>query len=287
MSSCERGMGWHRDLADTRDYRPDHPAVHKLLQAAGRGEARSRRPPSSIDLREFLPPPDDQGSLNASTAFAVLALVAYFEARAHGRPLDAARLFLYQMTLKLLRVTGNASADLRTAFKALVRFGAPPEIYWPYRAERFPFNPTDAFLFSFGKEYESIHYVRLDEPSGAAATLRVVKAFLAAGFPSAFGFSVPSSLTMEGDVAFRPRFDAVRGGLAALAVGYDDHRRIASDRGALLFRSAWGPHWGERGYGWLPYAYVLNQFAVDFWTALRDNWIDSGVFVTPLGLGNS
>lgn len=280
MSSWERGLGWQRDLADTRDYRPGQATVQELLSLSGRCDPTQRRLPSSFDLREFLPPPDDQGSLNASTAFALLALVAYFEARAHGRGLDASRLFLYQMTLKLLRTSANAPADLRTALKALVRFGAPPEIYWPYRQEQFTQDPTDAFLFSFRKEYEAIRYARLDARVGAA-TLKVVKTFLAAGFPSVFGFSVPSSLAADADVCFRPQFDSIRGGQAALAVGYDDRRRIASERGALLFRCSWGPQWGERGYGWLPYAYIVNQFAVDFWTVLRADWMEAGVFAAP------
>jgi C1A family cysteine protease len=281
-----RGLGWQRDLKDPRDYQPQHAAVQALFAELASPRSRQRRLPPSIDLREYLSSARDQGSVNSSTAFAVLALVGYFEARTSGRVLDASRLFLYQMALKLLRLTGNASVDLRTTFKALVRFGTPPEVYWPYAAERLCLDPTDAFLFSFGRDYEAIRYLRLDAEDGEK-TLRVVKAYLAAGFVTAFGFSVPSSLTAEADVGYRPQFDSIRGGQAVLAVGYDDSRRIASDTGALLFHGSWGAGWGEQGCGWLPYSFVTNQFAVDFWTALRPDWATSGTLSNPApGLAN-
>jgi C1A family cysteine protease len=141
-------------------------------------------------------------------------------------------------------------------------------------------DPTDAFLFSFSRDYEAIRYLRLDAADGEK-TLRAVKSYLAAGFAMIFGFSVPSSLTAEPDIGYRPHFDSIRGGQAVLAVGYDDNRRIASDTGALLFRGSWGAQWGEQGCGWLPYRYIAHQFAVDFWTAVRPDWIASGILAKP------
>jgi C1A family cysteine protease len=275
-----RGMGWQRDLKDARDYQPNHPDVRELLQELRTQRPRSRRLPTSVDLREYFPAPEDQGTLNSSTAFAALALVGYFEARTAGQVLDASRLFLYQMALRLLRLSGNAGVDLRTTFKGLVRFGAPPEAYWPYEIERFHTEPTDAFLFSFARDYAGIRYLRLDASDGEKS-LRVVRSYLAAGFVIAFGFSVPSSLTADGDISYRPQFDSIRGGLAALAVGYDDGRRIASETGAILVRCSWGTGWGENGYGWLPYSFVTDEFAVDFWTAIRTNWVESHVLSRP------
>ena len=275
-----RGMGWHRDLKDARDYHAAHPLVREMLNPLDPSRSKRRRHPTSVDLREYLPCAQDQGILNTSTAFAVLALVGYFEARTCGRVLSASRLFLHQMALKLLRLRGNANIDLRTTFKALVRFGTPPEAYWPYDANHFQLDPTDAFLFSFSRDYETIRYLRLDTSDGDR-TLHLVKSFLAAGFALVFGFSVPGSLTTEADIGYRPHFDSILGGQAVLAVGYDDSRRIASDTGALLFRSSWGVQWGEHGYGWLPYSYVTNQSAVDFWTALRPEWVKTGVLSQP------
>ena len=111
-------------------------------------------------------------------------------------------------------------------------------------------------------------------------TLQAVKAFLAAGFPCTCGFPVPDSLTHEADIPYRPTFDAIVGGQAVVVVGYDD-RWLRGSRGALLVRSSWGSQWGEAGYGWLPYAYVEENLAIDFWTLVHPAWIASGEFDAP------
>jgi C1A family cysteine protease len=108
-----------------------------------------------------------------------------------------------------------------------------------------------------------------------------VRAFLAAGIPVAFGFCLPSSLSAASDIPYRPTFDSYAGGHAALAVGYDD-RRLHAGKGSLLIRSSWGESWGEKGYGWLPYAFVEQQLATDFWTILKAEWLCSGEFQQPL-----
>jgi C1A family cysteine protease len=32
------------------------------------------------------------------------------------------------------------------------------------------------------------------------------------------------------------------------------------------------------GYGWLPYDYVTRGLAVDWWSLLKEAWIDTGKF---------
>lgn len=72
---------------------------------------------------------------------------------------------------------------------------------------------------------------------------------------------------------------------SVVVAGFDDQKQIRhanpgseATAGALLIRNSWGTAWGDHGYGWLPYAYVLSGLAVDWWSLITSEWVDTGVF---------
>ncbi len=283
-------LGWARDRPDFRDYTPDHPVVAKMLQGLPRAAA-AQSPPPETDLREYFFEEVGRESLPLCTAQACVLLAEYFEARSQGKLVVRSPLFLYQMARRLSEPYGHTGTDIRTTLKALARFGVPPEDYYPSEPGRFDSNP-DSCVAMLGRRFPPICYFRLDrcQPSAknprGANTVETLRAFLAAGFPLLFGFSVPSSALIEADqtdIPYRVAFDSVRGGQAAAAVGYDD-RRLTSSRGALLIYSPLGTAWSRPGHYWLPYRYVEEQLAVDFWTMLHQDWLQSEEFQRPMGL---
>jgi C1A family cysteine protease len=272
------GFGWHRDLPDPRDFTPQHEAVAGALGDLEPLQVRSE----SVDWREFCPAMKDQETLAASPAFSCADLLAYFERRSSGRLIEPSRLFIFQTAQRLSGWKGDSGVPLRAALRAIAQLGAPAEDLWPCEPGRLPQAP-DALVYAAARTFPGLCYVRLDAPGQRGReTLKIVKSFLAAGFGCVFGFPVSTSVTHESDIPYPTVFDAIRGGQAALAVGFDDHRRIRSDRGGLLVGCAWGGGWGERGFGWLPYSYVIHQLAVDFWTLVRPDWLASGEFHRPV-----
>lgn len=296
------GMGWLPDYPDFRDYTTEQNKVSDSLKRLGQKhsvramltEAGAAKPaknlPASVDLREWCPPIEQQGGIGSCTAHAAVGILEYFERRAFGKHIDASRLFLYKVTRNMLNWTGDTGAFLRTTMGALVLLGVPPEEYWPYIEADFEKEPS-AFCYAFAQNYQAISYYRLD-PTGIArdVLLRQIRTSLAAGLPAMFGFTVFSALSQaekNGMIPFPTNGEKIMGGHAVAAFGYDDEKEIkntnpgaVATKGALLVRNSWGSGWGEGGYGWLPYDYVLKGLAVDWWSLLKNEWIDTGEFRT-------
>ena len=93
-----------------------------------------------------------------------------------------------------------------------------------------------------------------------------MKGCLAQGYPFVFGFTVYESFESQpvaqtGVVPMPASGEAVLGGHAVMAVGYDDSQQ------RFIVRNSWGNGWGMQGYFTIPYAYLLDShLASDFWT---------------------
>ncbi len=299
-----RGLGWIPDFPDFRDYTEESREVRDILeptglgiragrgsQGAGPGREKARRgaAPAAVDLREWASPIEDQGQLGSCTAQAGVGVIEYYERKAFGRHIDASRLFLYKVTRNLMKMKGDTGGYLRLTIGAMVLFGVPPEEYWPYTDDEAVFDKEPpAFCYAFAQNYKTITYYRHDPPGvEARTTLERVKAHVAAGHPSMFGFTVYDSIEQAGEtgkIPFPSAKEKIAGGHAVVAMGYDDAMKIGNiqgggeTKGALLIRNSWGTGWGEKGYGWLPYDFVTKGLAEDFWSVLKKEWVDTGAF---------
>jgi C1A family cysteine protease len=294
------GMGWIPDRPDVRDLTSGSDRVRSLLESSGSKSLQllARRSadaadgedaalPPSTDLRQWFSPVEDQGHLGSCTANAACGIVEYYQRRTFGKYIDMSRLFLYKATREYLGMTGDTGAHLRSTMGALALFGVPPERYWPYDISRFDEEPS-AFSFAFAQSYQALTYFRLDAKGASPEhVLGEVRTHLGAGVPAMFGFTVYASIrnpNKPGDIPFPSHGEEALGGHAIVAVGYDDARAVENPldgqvrTGAFLIRNSWGSSWGESGYGWLPYEYVRQGLAEDWWSMTAGEWVESSAF---------
>jgi len=293
------GTGWLPQLPSMQDYTDEQEDIIKMTEPLGI-EPKMAAPGLSpaVDLRQWCSPIENQRALGSCTAHAGAGVVEYFERRAFGRHIDASRLFVYKTTRNLMGLVGDTGAWLRTTMGALALCGAPPEKYWPYTDNKHPGPAGDrtfddepsSFVYAIADNYEALKYFCHDSMSANRTpqqVLATVKLFLAAKIPSMFGFyGFPSfnSTNVPGGIPFPCPGERAVWGHAIVAVGYDDGKKIKNTHcnrettGALLIRNSWGTGWGDHGYGWLPYDYVLNRIALDFWSILSMGWVNTKQF---------
>jgi C1A family cysteine protease len=279
------GTGWIPDPRGPVDTTAASPAIRASL------DLFKPALPDAVNLQTGFPPVYDQGSTNSCTANALAGLIDYFEMKASGVYVAPSRMFIYKATRNFLQTESTDSgAYLRTALEAVALLGAAPESYWPFEPSLLAAEPP-AFIYSMARNYTPSQYYRYD-PDGVEkdAVLERIKTNLAIGIPSAFGFYLFESIVSghaTGKIPFPGDDEKGIGGHAVVAVGYDDAMEIENGAsktvGALRIRNSWGPSWGEDGYGWLPYEYVLKSLAIDWWSLFKVEWfdLDQGIFKIP------
>ncbi len=291
--------GWLPPMIDPRDYSVKHPKMAAVVnKLSGNFEKRRRKkfnaPTDNIDLRIWCSPIEDQLQIGSCTAHSAMSIVEYFQIRTFGKHIDGSRLFVYKTTRNLMGVTGDTGAWLRNAMGALATCGVPNERFWQYTDDPVGFDEEPpSFVYAVADNFEALQYFCHDPLYASVKpkdVLSSVRQFLAAGVPSMFGFWGYGSFDygdQPGHIPMPSAAEMAQGpnwGHAVAAVGYDDKYKITNtltnqtSKGALLIRNSWGESWGDWGYGWIPYDYVMNSIALDFWSLISMDWVDTDQF---------
>jgi C1A family cysteine protease len=256
-----RGFGWIPDLPDHRDH------------LFGAPPAMLASLPTSVDLRPLCPPVYDQLHIGSCTANAIAGALQFDRRKQKLSDFVPSRLFIYYNERAMEgTVNSDSGAYIRDGIKSVARQGDCPEEKWPYDGNPYPDVPGDAFppnqrltkkppqsCYSEAIKYKAVSYQRVSR------SLSQMKGCLASGYPFVYGFTVYDSfmsaeVQKTGHAPMPGPNEAVLGGHAVLAVGYDDAQQ------AFIFRNSWGEGWGMKGYGTMPYAYLLDgNLSDDFW----------------------
>lgn len=262
---------WRRDLPNKKDvynFRHDTldtvdapngdggtPGPEKASDAADdSGIDSSPALAARVDMRKALSAIYDQRGLGSST---VHALRVMLESKFEFGMLSS--MFMYYTARdEDGTIPCDAGVCFRTAMRAVDKYGLCACMFCPYDVRHFRGRPSqDAYTMTIPVTLA---------PERVPQELSALKYHLANGSMVAFGMAVYDSF--ESAAVFRtgkiplPQTDeeAHLGGHAMVLVGYDDH----DDH--FIVRNSWGTHWGDSGYGYIPYAYVTDaELCSDLW----------------------
>lgn len=240
-------FGWIKDKTDVRDLRFTITNIQEKL-------------PVLFSLKDNkMPEVLDQGQLGSCTANAICNSLRKLEMDEKIDTRPRSRLFLYYNERDMEgNVSEDTGAQIRDGVKSVNELGVCFEDTWPYIIEKFAIKPT-VEAYTEALQHRSVKYHRVSQ------TEQDIKHALFSGYPVIFGFAVyesirNASVAKSGIVPYPAKHEQQLGGHAIILTGWNDKNRL------FQFQNSWGTGWGDSGFGYLPYKYVLNsELADDFW----------------------
>ena len=257
MATKRYYYGARPDLPDERDHRK----VYK------ESEIPSATHFPTVDIRRYVDHIYDQKALESCTANSLcgaygLDLKKQSETLAEGyKYFNPSRLFLYYNTRELEgSVESNVGATIRDTIKSLNRLGLCKESDWPYDVSKFTEKPPES-CYAAARGNILCKYQRLNQD------IDQFRACLKEGSPFVFGFNVYTSFHCAENTAMGKMpvpnpsdpSEKKEGGHAVMAVGYDDAAKH------VVVLNSWGEGWGDKGYFYMPYDFIVGNECYDFW----------------------
>ena len=153
-------------------------------------------------------------------------------------------------------LTDDSGMAIRDGAKTISKYGVVQESNWPYNTTNSTvFPPLSAFQKS--KIFKTFVYTFVSQD-----TASLKSCLIAHKAPIIFGFTVYSSF-MAASNGIIPVPDTttetLEGGHCTCIIGFDDSNQW------FICANSWGTDWGDKGYFYMPYAYINDpNLASDF-----------------------
>jgi hypothetical protein len=234
---------------------------------------------------------EDQKSLSSCTANAVAGAYEYLIKKYLAKKaFDVSRLFIYyNARLRAGYEIEDKGSHIQYAVDSLMKIGACKEDTWPYDVKSVNKKPHE-------DSYVAAADFKIEKKKIIPTKLETWKQAMAEGYPIVFGTALFSSFdtcTKNKGIVSMPSPDETgrkaHGLHAMLCVGYSDVDKM------FIVRNSWGDKWGDKGYCYMPYEYLMNdKFNLgDSWIFGRstpipdadETWIDNKKSVIDGGKG--
>ncbi|OYX47321.1 MAG: hypothetical protein B7Y90_13190 [Alphaproteobacteria bacterium 32-64-14] len=212
---------------------------------APRLEFSARGRETTVDLRRFSSPVENQQTLPACNACAVVSALEFLMIKSGKPHVDLSVLYVYWYARKL---AGNEKKKMgllcHHATAAVMAYGVCEDKAWPYKLDKWDDEPPAQAMRS-SQRFDAVQYARLSSSDEA-------KVSLSEGVPVLFGLDIPGAYyDAAATTGLLPDVGAYdhlpMDGHTVLVVGFDDASRT------WLAQNSWGEKWGERGFCRIPY----------------------------------
>jgi len=214
---------------------------------------------SQVDLRSKCPPIYNQGKLSSCISNVLIGAYEYDLIKQNKPRFIPSRLFIYYNERLIEHTTNSDSgSSLKNGINAISKYGIVAEDKWPYNINKFTKKPYES-IYDIALKNKDIVYIKLKQD------IDHIRQALDEKNVIAFGFSVYESfesdeVVQSGIMTLPKENDKFLGGHAVLAVGYNDSLNL------IIVRNSWGTEWGDKGYFYMPYDYIINnELSSDFW----------------------
>lgn len=217
---------------------------------------------SIVSLKNYCSPVDNQFNHGICVANSCVNALELKRIQAGLTHVDLSRFFTYYNA----RLAHNAiniddGTQVRYAMASLNSIGVCRAELWPFISKNINRRPAwKAYRESYKTKISGYYRISGDYKSINEQIEHAIRA----GSPVVFGSKVYSDFRdgrlQDGYVARVPsKGENYIGRHAMLIVGFDSEKKM------FLVKNSWGMLWGDLGYCWLPYKFLENAEASDFW----------------------
>jgi C1A family cysteine protease len=224
--------------------------------------------PTYVDLRDKFPEPYEQGNLGSCAANAIASVIQFIRRKEGLEDYTPSRLMLYYLARQYRgTITQDRGVYITEGVRALCEYGTCSETLWPYEIEkRFKAKPSPEC-------FEAARLARICEniiPFPLKQTAKSFKMALVNSQPVILTTRLYDSFYSNeakktGVIPFpNVKKDKKIESHALTLVGYNDFKQC------FIVRNSWGLGWGDKGYCYMPYKYILNKkLTYDCWSLAR------------------
>lgn len=223
----------------------------------------------SVDLRSNFTKIKNQGQQGSCLSFTLTSIFEYMMKVSKQEEYDLSEAFLYYNARNLdtdESISNDNGSRFHPSIESLSKYGIALEKYWPYDESVYDKRPSE-------EAYKDAETRKLVKALNVECSVKAIKSALSDGYPVAGSFILFPSFNQNGAYIQMPTQEEIDNvhnenvkdeqmerhtRHAMTIVGFSDELQM------FLVRNSWGEDWGNKGYCYIPYAYIENNELFNF-----------------------